>query len=60
MKEDKDVPVILGHPFLNTEQTLVDIHESKLTLRVGDDEMTFGVEDGFKREYAQNEVFIED
>ena len=36
MKEDKNVSIILGHPLLNTVRTLVDIHKSKLTLRLGE------------------------
>lgn len=35
MKEDGDAPIILGRPLLNTARSLVDIHESKLTLRAG-------------------------
>ncbi|XP_023749955.1 uncharacterized protein LOC111898258 [Lactuca sativa] len=46
MKEDNNVPIIFGRPLLNTARALVDIRESKLTLRVGNDESTFGVEDG--------------
>ncbi|XP_023734919.1 uncharacterized protein LOC111882785 [Lactuca sativa] len=57
MKEDHDVPIILGRPLLNTVGALVDIHESKLTLRVGDDEATFGIEDGFQGNDVQGEVF---
>lgn len=57
MKEDKSVPIILGHPLLNTTHSLVDIRESKHILWVGDEEMTFGLENGFKEDYASNEVF---
>lgn len=35
----------------------MDIREPKLTLRVGDEEMTFGLEDRFKEANTQNEVF---
>ncbi|XP_023748217.1 uncharacterized protein LOC111896459 [Lactuca sativa] len=35
MEEDEQVPIILGRPFLSIAQALVDIRESKLTLRVG-------------------------
>lgn len=41
MKEDKDLPIILGRPFLNTARAVVDIHDSKLTLHVEDEEITF-------------------
>ncbi|KAL7605792.1 uncharacterized protein LOC111906878 [Lactuca sativa] len=48
MKEDANVLIILGRPLLNTDRALVDIRKSKLTLTVGDDEATFGIEDGFQ------------
>lgn len=38
MEEDDDIPMISVRPFLSTVRTLVDIHDSKLTLRVGSDE----------------------
>ncbi|KAL7596673.1 uncharacterized protein LOC111906112 [Lactuca sativa] len=37
MKVDPRVPIILGRPFLNTASTIVDMQDSKLTLRVGDE-----------------------
>ncbi|KAL7601030.1 uncharacterized protein LOC111910598 [Lactuca sativa] len=61
MKEVANVPIILGRPLLNTARALVDIRESKLTLRVGDEEEIFGVQDGFQGNNIQGEVFnIED
>lgn len=44
MKEDGDVPIIIGTPFLSNAQELVDIHDSKLTLRVVSEEITFTVD----------------
>ena len=58
MKEDEDVTIILGRSLLNTARALVDVRESNLTLRVGKEEMTFGVEAGFTRSKNQNEVFL--
>ncbi|XP_023730363.1 uncharacterized protein LOC111878078 [Lactuca sativa] len=43
MEEDEQVPIIIGRPFLSTAQALVDIRESKITLRVGQEVVTFGV-----------------
>ncbi|CAH1433983.1 unnamed protein product [Lactuca virosa] len=34
-------PIILGRPFLSTARELVDIHDSRLTLRVENDSITF-------------------
>ena len=41
MEEDREVPLILGHPFLATGDTLIDVQQKKLTLRVQDEEVTF-------------------
>ena len=38
---DKTCPLILGRPFLNTGKALIDVHEGKLTLRVGDEKFDF-------------------
>ena len=34
MEEDKAAPIILGRPFLATGQTLIDVKNGELTLRV--------------------------
>ncbi|XP_023746643.1 uncharacterized protein LOC111894774 [Lactuca sativa] len=57
MKEDPDVPIILGRPLLIIVGALVDISESNLTLRVGDDKETFWIKDGFQGSDIQEEVF---
>ncbi|KAL7589193.1 hypothetical protein Lser_V15G39055 [Lactuca serriola] len=44
MEEDYQVSIILGRPLLNTACAIVDIRESKLTPRVGEDSVTFGVD----------------
>ncbi|XP_070047095.1 uncharacterized protein [Nicotiana tomentosiformis] len=41
MEENKEVPLILGRPFLATGREILDIHERKLMLRVGEETMTF-------------------
>ena len=35
-KKYKRYLLILGRPFLNTSRALIDVHEGKLTLKVGD------------------------
>ncbi|KAJ9187471.1 hypothetical protein P3X46_002926 [Hevea brasiliensis] len=42
-EEDREVPLILRSPFLVIGKALIDVHESKLTLRVGKEEVTFNV-----------------
>ena len=34
---DKEVPIILGRPFLATEKTLIDVQKVELTMRVDDE-----------------------
>lgn len=61
MEEDNQVPIIIRRPFLSPERALVDIRESKLTLRVGEDGMTFGVDRVMKHsKICDNLVFSMD
>ncbi|XP_023770778.1 uncharacterized protein LOC111919455 [Lactuca sativa] len=48
MEGDPQVPIILGRPFLNTASAIVDMQDSKITLRVGDESITFGVDQAMK------------
>ena len=34
MKEDKEVPIILGRPFLATRRVMIDVQKGELRLRV--------------------------
>ena len=43
MKEDYDVPLILGRPFLATRGALIDVQQKKLILRIQDEQVTFNV-----------------
>ena len=43
MKEDKEIPIILGRPFLGTGEALIDVQKGELKLRVQEDEVTFNV-----------------
>ncbi|GJY12952.1 reverse transcriptase domain-containing protein [Tanacetum coccineum] len=40
---DPHVPLILGRPFLRTVHALVDVYGEELTLRVGNEKLTFNV-----------------
>ena len=48
MEEDREVPLILGRPFLATSRTLIDVHQDKLILRVQDEQVTFNVFEAMK------------
>ena len=43
MEEDTEVPLMLGRPFLATGATLIDVHKSELTLRVGNETVHFNL-----------------
>ncbi|KAD4585743.1 hypothetical protein E3N88_23344 [Mikania micrantha] len=43
MEADESVPIILGRPFLRTSKAIIDVFDGKLTLRVGDETVTFEV-----------------
>ncbi|GJW20974.1 DNA-directed DNA polymerase, partial [Tanacetum coccineum] len=49
MPEDSRVPIILGRPFLATTRAMIDVFNKKITLRVGDDEVIFDVDQSIKR-----------
>ncbi|GJX84684.1 DNA-directed DNA polymerase [Tanacetum coccineum] len=49
MPEDSRVPIILGRPFLATARAMIDVFNKKITLRVGDDEVIFDVDQSIKR-----------
>ncbi|XP_023747600.1 uncharacterized protein LOC111895767 [Lactuca sativa] len=55
MEEDPKIPIILGRPFLNTACTLIDVCESTLTLRVGDESAVFKSLPEIKQEEARKE-----
>ena len=43
MAEDTQIPIILGRPFLHTAGAIIDVKNGKLTLSVGDDNVTFNL-----------------
>ncbi|XP_070009873.1 uncharacterized protein [Nicotiana sylvestris] len=44
MEENKEVPLILGRPFLTSGRAVLDIHERKLMLQVGEEPVTFNID----------------
>ena len=43
MEEDKEIPIILGKPFLATGRAMIDVQRGELKLRVQEDEVKFNV-----------------
>nr|GEW16307.1 reverse transcriptase domain-containing protein [Tanacetum cinerariifolium] len=59
MPEDSRVPMILGRPFLSTDQVMIDMFNKNITLRVGDDEASFDMYQSIKRPPAEDDEFYE-
>ncbi|KAJ0714148.1 putative retrotransposon gag domain, aspartic peptidase domain superfamily [Helianthus annuus] len=61
MDEDKNVPLILGRPFLATARALIDVCTGRLTLRVDDEEVTFDIGKSMQHSQSQDDTlyFIE-
>ncbi|GJS99597.1 DNA-directed DNA polymerase [Tanacetum coccineum] len=55
MHEDSRVPIILGRPFLATARAMIDVFNKKITLRLGDDEVIFDVDQSIKRPPAEDD-----
>nr|GEZ24590.1 reverse transcriptase domain-containing protein [Tanacetum cinerariifolium] len=55
MREDSRIPIILRRPFLATERAMIDVFNMKITLRVGDDEVTFDIDQSIKILHAEDD-----
>ena len=49
IEEDKQVPLLLGRPFLATRATLIDVKKEELTLKVGDEAAHLYLNQGLKQ-----------
>ncbi|XP_073314724.1 uncharacterized protein [Primulina huaijiensis] len=57
MDEDMEMPLILGRPLLVAGETLIDVQEGKLRLRVGEKEITFDVFNALKHTLHTDNCF---
>ncbi|GJT66100.1 DNA-directed DNA polymerase [Tanacetum coccineum] len=55
MPEDSRVPIILGRPFFATARAMIDVFNEKITLRVGEDEVIFDVDQSIKRPLTEDD-----
>ncbi|GJW11531.1 reverse transcriptase domain-containing protein [Tanacetum coccineum] len=61
MPEDSRIPIILGRLFLATARAMIDVFIRKITLRVGDNEVVFDVDQSIKRPLTEDdECYIVD
>ncbi|XP_021996111.1 uncharacterized protein LOC110893304 [Helianthus annuus] len=44
MEADERVPIILGRPFLRTAKAIIDVFDGKISLRAGDEIVTFEID----------------
>ncbi|GJS52812.1 DNA-directed DNA polymerase [Tanacetum coccineum] len=49
MREDSKIPIILGRPFLATAQAMIDVFNKKITLKVGNEEAIFDIDQSTRR-----------
>ena len=49
IEEDKQVPLLLGRPFLATGAAFIDVKKGELTLRVGNEAMRFNLNHSLKQ-----------
>ncbi|GJX82974.1 hypothetical protein Tco_0332455 [Tanacetum coccineum] len=55
MDEDELFPIILGRPFLATARAVIDMHEGKLSLRVGNETITFNIKKSIKTKHSHKD-----
>ncbi|GJU16500.1 putative reverse transcriptase domain-containing protein [Tanacetum coccineum] len=55
MDEDELLPIILRRPFLATARAVIDVHEGKLSLRVGSETVTFNIGKSIKSKHFRDD-----
>ena len=58
MEEDKEIPIILGRPFLATGRAMIDVHRGELKLRVQEDEVKFNGFEAVRHPTESDTCFI--
>ena len=58
MEEDKEIPIILGRPFLATGRAMIDVQRGELKLRVQEDEVKFNVFEVVRHPAESDTCFI--
>ncbi|KAK4270588.1 hypothetical protein QN277_019377 [Acacia crassicarpa] len=42
-EEDREIPILMGRPFMATRRTLIDVEKGELKMQVNDDHVTFSI-----------------
>ena len=58
MEEDKEIPIILGRPFLATGRAMIDVQRGELKLRVQEDEVKFNVFEALRHPAESDTCFM--
>ena len=58
MEEDKEIPIILGRPFLATGRAMTDVQRGELKFRVQEDEVKFNVFEAVRHPTKSDMCFI--
>ncbi|GJX41647.1 zf-CCHC domain-containing protein [Tanacetum coccineum] len=56
MEEDSKVPLILGRPFLHTADSVIQVKQKQLNLRVGTERMNFHIDYAMKHSYSNDDT----
>ena len=60
MEGDKEIPIILGRPFLAIGRAMIDVQKGELKLRVQDDEVRFSVFNAVRHPAERDACFMID
>ena len=58
VEDDKEIPIILGRPFLATDKAMIDVQRGEVKLRVQDDEVKFNVFKAMRHPEESDTCFI--
>ena len=58
IEEDKEIPIILGRPFLATGRAMIDVHRGELKLRVQEEEVKFNVFEAVRHPEESDTCFM--
>ena len=58
MEEDKEIPIILGRPFLATGRAMIDVQRGELKLKVQDDKVKFNVFEAMRYSTESDTCFM--
>nr|GEW55904.1 reverse transcriptase domain-containing protein [Tanacetum cinerariifolium] len=58
LKEDNEVPLIIGRPFLHTADAVICVKQKQLNLGVGSECMIFSIDSTMKHSYSDDDTYF--